>query len=235
MLHAPTSASDYGRPHSRHRHMIHMISESLLPQIRHLGTNPRSLLPAARPPPSSIESHMVPPVSCTCTCRGKVPYCTSYATFPLSAQRKSGITGTVRHFFYIQNSDSRGSTPGCRKWYQLCHFSAPLRASRRSGIITGAVRHFSSLRPLFDFYVTHRPPRHRVTAASSGTTHTRWCWCRSTGASRVSPVRTLARPSAGYGSYRRGGEEIPAEIPAGGGLRDAPRPLTAQLGLYLYL
>jgi len=28
-------------------------------------------------------------------------------------------------------------------------------------------------------------------------------------------VRSLARPSAGYGSYRKGGREIPAEIPAG--------------------
>jgi len=28
-------------------------------------------------------------------------------------------------------------------------------------------------------------------------------------------VRTLARPSAGYGSYRRGAEEIPPVIPAG--------------------
>jgi len=31
-------------------------------------------------------------------CRGKVPYCTSYATFPPSAKRESGTTGTVRHF-----------------------------------------------------------------------------------------------------------------------------------------
>jgi len=28
-------------------------------------------------------------------------------------------------------------------------------------------------------------------------------------------VRSLARPSAGYGSYRRGATELPAEIPAG--------------------
>ena len=31
-------------------------------------------------------------------CRGNVPYCTSCATFPLSAKRKRGTTGTVRHF-----------------------------------------------------------------------------------------------------------------------------------------
>ena len=31
------------------------------------------------------------------SCRGKVTYCTSCATFPLRAQRKSGATGTVWH------------------------------------------------------------------------------------------------------------------------------------------
>ena len=30
-------------------------------------------------------------------CRGKVTYCTSCFTFPLSAYRKSGTTGTARH------------------------------------------------------------------------------------------------------------------------------------------
>jgi len=69
----------------------------------------------------------------------------------------------------------------------------------------------ASLRPPPPLRRSVPPARRRlhvtgVTAASSGT-HTRWC--TSTG---VSPVRSHARPSAGYGSYRRGAEEIPAGV-----------------------
>ena len=66
-------------------------------------------------------------------------------------------------------------------------------------------------------------PLHPTRAATAGgvtggqprlAEHTHTRWCTSTG---VSPVRSLARPAAGYGSYRRGAEDTPAGVSVTGG------------------
>ena len=98
-------------------------------------------------------------------CRGKVPYYTScYATFPLSAERKSGITGiTVRPFSITKHRLLERRSPECRRvhhWeqpgvepreslfstgkvpYCTSYATLPLCAWRKSGI-PGTVRHFS--------------------------------------------------------------------------------------------
>jgi len=49
--------------------------------------------------------------------------CTSCATFPLSAKRKSGLTGTVRQLSSTEQRLSGRHSPDCRRvMYQLCHF-----------------------------------------------------------------------------------------------------------------
>jgi len=71
-------------------------------------------------PPANRTSAQQSPVWCGAThtlrprlCRGTVQYCTSCATFPLSAYRKSGTTGTVLHVSSTGWIVSKRTVPIC--------------------------------------------------------------------------------------------------------------------------
>ena len=95
-------------------------------------------------------------------CRGKVPYCTSFATISLSAKRESGTTGTVRHLFSTTHRFSGRRSPDCRRVNipiaMGCCFNSCLRTSRGMWCL----RHAGAL-------AWRRGP---VCAC------TRVCWCR---------------------------------------------------------
>jgi len=76
---------------------------------------------------SNVYSNRTPG---TWACRGTVPYCTSCATFPISAQSKSGTTGTVRHFSSTKQRLSGVRLPVGRKWLTLRQSGERLPESR---------------------------------------------------------------------------------------------------------